>query len=340
MSWSRAGWREYLRRIGRPELIPHLRSRSFAGRPARRVAGAAFRRPSRALRSSTSIPRRCWFRRKWGAASRSFRCESPTSAFGCCGAACGSSPPTRGGSSCSPGETARRLQTIDQTEIPVELELPETIDRVVRAAIVIESNGGTRRVEVRIERPADALLDGRAGGGLGGSGNADARETAAESGWRGSVCLPERLYVAAVPLGLRLLLALLSALPIGGAASSRRRAADRVGRAHRRWVSACCAGLILAKRRGEPRDLLTGGVAGGLLGLLSSAPLFSMLPVRGARSGLVVDVGRGRLSLLGGSRCGCSRCSRRSSFHTAGKIGRRAHDGQVRRRACLLCSSA
>ncbi len=57
------------------------------------------------------------------------------------------------------GGDGKAFPTIDQTEIPVELELPETIDRVLRAAIVIESNGGTRRVEVRIERPADTLAE-------------------------------------------------------------------------------------------------------------------------------------------------------------------------------------
>ena len=55
------------------------------------------------------------------------------------------------------GQDGRSFQTIDQTEIPVELALPETIDRLLRALIVIESNGGTRRVEVRVERPADSL---------------------------------------------------------------------------------------------------------------------------------------------------------------------------------------
>ena len=63
------------------------------------------------------------------------------------------------------GQDGRPFQTIDQTEIPVELELPETIDRLLRALIVIESNGGTRRVEVRVERPADPLLSAEPGAG-------------------------------------------------------------------------------------------------------------------------------------------------------------------------------
>ena len=61
--------------------------------------------------------------------------------------------------------------------------------------------------------------------------------------------------------------ALECALPIGGAGQQGRGAADRSVALIDRGGSACCAGLVLAKRRGEPRDLLTAGLAGGLLGL-------------------------------------------------------------------------
>src|SRR5207248_9867838 len=43
--------------------------------------------------------------------------------------------------------------TIEQTDLPIELEIPEVLDRPLCAAIVLDSNGGTRRVGVRIERP-------------------------------------------------------------------------------------------------------------------------------------------------------------------------------------------
>ena len=41
--------------------------------------------------------------------------------------------------------------TTEQTEIPVEVDIPETVNSPLTASLVIESNGGTRRVEVRVE---------------------------------------------------------------------------------------------------------------------------------------------------------------------------------------------
>ena len=49
-----------------------------------------------------------------------------------------------------PEHDGRPFATIDQTDVPIELELPETIDRPLEAFVVIESNGGTRRIAVRI----------------------------------------------------------------------------------------------------------------------------------------------------------------------------------------------
>jgi hypothetical protein len=41
-------------------------------------------------------------------------------------------------------------------------------------------------------------------------------------------------------------------------------------------VGALC-GVVLAKRRGEPRDVFTAGLAGGFLGLFSAAIWYSIL---------------------------------------------------------------
>jgi hypothetical protein len=149
------------------------------------------------------------------------------------------------------------------------------IDRGKSAAIVIESNGGTRRVEVRIERPAEALQ------GAEPTGASAVQEMPMLAGQ-----LRERLVrvslIARVAVcgggaaGARLLLAVLSALPIGGGPSSI--AEPRIVAVALLTVGlGVLWGLMLAKRRGEARDLMTGGVAGGLLGLLSSGPLFALL---------------------------------------------------------------
>ena len=55
-------------------------------------------------------------------------------------------------------EHTRPFATIDESDLPVEVELPEQIDRALAAQVVIDSNGGTRRIEVRIERPADPVV--------------------------------------------------------------------------------------------------------------------------------------------------------------------------------------
>ena len=108
--------------------------------------------------SWTFIPRPCSCGRRPGVGSRTRRCESPTSAIGSCGARRGSSRPARAGLRLRPEHDGRPFSTIDQTDLPVELELPETIDRPLVAQIVIESNGGTRRIGVRIERPAEQVV--------------------------------------------------------------------------------------------------------------------------------------------------------------------------------------
>ena len=173
------------------------------------------------------------------------------------------------------GGDGRPFQTIDQTEIPVELELPETIEGVLRAVIVIESNGGTRRVEVRVERPPDPLFAAEAGSGVAGL---EAPILARELRRRLTRVSPlARLAVCCgAGAGFRLLVALMNAAPFFGSGS--RLAEPRITSVAILTIAAgVLCGLILAKRRGEPRDWITAGLAGGLLGLLASAPWFSML---------------------------------------------------------------
>ena len=58
---------------------------------------------------------------------------------------------------------------------------------------------------------------------------------------------------------------------------------------------------MLARRRGERRDLLTAGFAGGVLGLLCLGAVVLRAAERRSASGFVVDVDRGRLSVVGAS---------------------------------------
>ena len=56
----------------------------------------------------------------------------------------------------APEFPAGAFQTIDQTDVPIEIEVPEGIagaaPTLTLGAVVIESNGGSRRIEVRLER--------------------------------------------------------------------------------------------------------------------------------------------------------------------------------------------
>ena len=265
---------EYLRRIGRPELIPP----SAPGRsPDERLDEWLARIPANQS-SAPELdvhPETLLVQAKMGGGVAKLSLRITNVGFRLLRSSLRIEPVDARWVRLLAGGDGKAFATIDQTEIPVELELPQTIDQVLRAAIVIESNGGTRRVEVRIERPAEALQDAEPAVG---SAVQDMPILARQLSARlARVSLIARVAVCGGgAAGVRLLLALLSALPIGGAASSV--AEPRIAAVALMTVGlGVLWGLSLAKRRGEARDLVTGGVAGGLLGLLSSAPLFSLL---------------------------------------------------------------
>jgi hypothetical protein len=267
---------DYLRRIGRPELIPHsVPDRS----PDDRLDEWLARLPTKQS-SAPELdvhPETLLVQANMGGGVTRLSLRITNVGFRLLRSSLRIEPVETRWVKLLAGHDGRAFQTIDLTEIPIELDLPETIDQLHRALIVIESNGGTRRVEVRIERPSDPLM-------------------AAEPGARTAVLevpvfvkqLSTRLaplspFVRALVIGggaagLRLLFALTSAVPIGGTASSLTE--PRITSvALITVILGVLAGLILAKRRGERRDVLTAGLAGGLLGLLSSALWFSILQI-------------------------------------------------------------
>jgi hypothetical protein len=50
-----------------------------------------------------------------------------------------------------PSFTSRGLLTVDQTELPIDIELPEVLSHTTLGAVVIESNGGRRRIDIVLE---------------------------------------------------------------------------------------------------------------------------------------------------------------------------------------------
>ena len=193
-----------------------------------------------------------------------------------------------------PEHDGRPFQTIEQTELPIEVELPEKIDRPLRALIVIESNGGTRRIEVRIERPGEQVMipESDLGGALSAiplQGTSLSRKLA---GLRPAV----RIAVGcAGAIAIRLLVALVNLLPIGSAG-----AVDLGSRGSPRSRSSWL-GLVLWRgcvwhwRRGERRDLPAAGFAGAAIGLLAAAVWFAVVQsverVLGTRAASIWAVG-------------------------------------------------
>ncbi len=265
---------EYLRRIGRPELISHSAHNQS---PDDRLDEWLGRIPA-AQSSAPELdvhPETLLVQAKMGGGVARLSLRITNVGFRLLRSSLRIEPADARWVRLLAGGDGKGFQTIDQTEIPVDLELPETIDRLLRAVIVIESNGGARRVEVRIERPAEVLPDAAAA--------ADSAVLEIPMVAKELLKRLERvsLLVRAVlcgggAAGIRLLLVFLSALWPGRAAGSL--AEPRIASVAVITVGlGVLSGLILAKRRGEARDFLTAGCAGGFLGLLSSAPLFSLL---------------------------------------------------------------
>jgi hypothetical protein len=173
-----------------------------------------------------------------------------------------------------PEHDGRPFPTIDQTDLPIELELPETIDRPLVAQIVIESNGGTRRIGVRIERPAEqVVLRDSAGAAFSGSPlwREQLGRTVAGVGPGARIAIG-----CAAAVALRLLATLLNKLPVGNAPANLME--PRLSSVGIMLVAAgMLAGLGLARQRGEWRDFPAAVFAGGSLGLLAAAFWFAVL---------------------------------------------------------------
>jgi hypothetical protein len=172
-----------------------------------------------------------------------------------------------------PEHDGRPFFTIEETDLPIELEIPERLDGPLSAAIVLESNGGTRRVEVRVDRPVPSAepLEPAIGPG--------AQVSDQVQRWGAHLArLKPGVRVAWGALGaiaLRTLVGL-SARVAGGPAGSSvepRLASLALVLA----VLGVVLGGILGSRRGDPGDPIPAGFAGGLLGLIGAAVLHAVV---------------------------------------------------------------
>jgi hypothetical protein len=171
----------------------------------------------------------------------------------------------------------RVFSTIEQTELPVEITAPGVSKGPIDATIVIESNGGTRRIPVRIgqpERPPEwpDPVGFTSGWTLSDGLRAASRRIA-------SVSVPTRLLAGVVlAVAVRSLVAASSLLPFGARGGS-------LAELHLPALAALCAviaaigGLLLGQRSAEggPPDAVATGAASGLFGILAAAVLYALV---------------------------------------------------------------
>jgi hypothetical protein len=174
-----------------------------------------------------------------------------------------------------PEHEGRPFFTIEQTDLPLEIEIPEVLDRPRSAAIVLESNGGTRRVFVRIERPAEPVVPLESAISPGGI---EVSEWVRRLGRRVARLRPVvRIASGAFgALALRSLVVLSGLVPLGGRGTTLVEP-----RLSALGIILAGVGIVVAgslgRRQGERRDLLSTGFAGGLFGLLSAALVYAAI---------------------------------------------------------------
>jgi hypothetical protein len=165
--------------------------------------------------------------------------------------------------------------TVDQTDLPVEIDLPEDFSVTSPGAVVVESNGGTKRIEIKIERPARENQVPEFGVEFARSDSAAWRHAFAAS-VEGMSLTRRMLLAAGLMLATRALVLVVGFLPMGAAGSSR--IEPRLGA-----LALVCAGIGLvigamrASRAGHWDDAAPAGFAGALAGVFVAAFLSALI---------------------------------------------------------------
>jgi hypothetical protein len=190
-----------------------------------------------------------------------------------------------------PGNTRIRAATgpfliIDQTDLPIEIDLTEDSGRsrsdTCLGAVRITSNGGTKRIEVRLERASRVQLVPAA------SPTASALDLNAWARPLGArlAALPLAVRFALAPLTLmvlRLLISFSTLIPPWPAGAGRTGELRLDAIALLLGSAGLLAGALWAARRGNGQegsrglDMASAGFAGGLIGLFTSAVGFALI---------------------------------------------------------------
>ncbi len=160
--------------------------------------------------------------------------------------------------------------TVEETSLPIEIAVPDALPSPLRAEVVIEGNGGTRRIAVVLEARATAADPLEAVGDLEPTaGPADSRFLALI----GRQSPPARVATwASVALALRLLVGVAGGSIGEGAMTPSGPASPSLARV---GLAFAAGGLILgawmARRRGGFGEIPTGGFAGACSGLVAAS---------------------------------------------------------------------
>jgi hypothetical protein len=171
--------------------------------------------------------------------------------------------------------TGRPFLTVDQTDLPVEIDLPEDPSVNALGAIVIESNGGTRRIPVRLERPVGALAIPARDATVVGPDLLDWSRPLRDRVIK--LSLGRRVaYLSLMIVVFRLLIVLAGLIPLGSPAANR--VEPRLGALTFALAAlGLVAGVVWGARGADRRDMLSAGFAGGLLGFLAAAVGYALI---------------------------------------------------------------
>jgi hypothetical protein len=173
------------------------------------------------------------------------------------------------------GFAGRSFLTIDHTDLPVEIELPEDPSVTALGAIVIESNGGTRRIPVRLERPV-GVIQVPAGDSV-VVGLDPLAWSLPLTGSVAKLSLGRRVtYASLIAVAVRVFVMLVGLIPLGSPGASR--VEPRLGAiAFALSAFGLIAGLTWGARGGDRDDIPSACLAGGLLGFLAAAVGYALI---------------------------------------------------------------
>jgi FHA domain len=181
-------------------------------------------------------------------------------------------PATSGGIRLAAGFSAGPFLTIDHTDMPLEIQLPENSLSTTLGTVVVESNGGTRRLEILLEQHAvnaTSALEADVAGPVKPVGGTRllGKLVAAQP-------LVQRLILAPLALLLfRLVMLVAGLIPLGSPGASRFE--PRLG--SMALVLAAAGALCGSLAGKEPRDRAACGFTGGMVGLLAAAVGFALI---------------------------------------------------------------